>query len=143
MSFFSGIESVFASVGTWFKKHVLNSNWSQNALVAINVAAPFVEDLVALYGGPVADAAVTSVMNEIKRDLGTAQTVLTQINNGTASGSATTQLQNVLTSINQNLAALLAAGHISNTDTVAKITSTTNLITGEIGAIVSAIPTTS
>jgi hypothetical protein len=132
--------SFFTKVANWFKTHVLNVTWEHSAIVALNVAAPFIEDLVAMYGSEGQAADATAVLNEIKTSLGTATLVLTQIQAGTASGSALDQLKGTLSVVTTALPALLAAGHIKDADLVAKITNTTNLVVGEVNAVISAIP---
>ena len=130
----------FSKAYSWFKQHVLNTTWEHSAIVALNVAAPFVTDLVAMYGSEGQAADATAVLNEIKTSLGTATLVLTQLQAGTASGSALEQLKGTLGVVATSLPALLAAGHIKDADLVAKITNTTNLVVGEVNAVISAIP---
>ena len=115
-------------IGAWFLKIFKKlPAWNVTALAALNVAAPYVEGVLA-----VVDPAVASVVDPIiqivQTDLGTVSSLL-------AAGS-TANLTTLLTAIKDNFATLLSEAHVTDPASVAKA----NAFLSEIDAIAELIP---
>lgn len=128
MSFFKKIESWVASI---FKKA---PSWETIAKSTILYVAPLLETIVAL-ADPAAAPAVDAIVDKIKVGLAAASVTLSD------AGPVPT-LSTILASVNTNIGQLEAAAQIKDPATQAKLTATVNLISGEIQAILSAIPPT-
>ena len=136
------IKSFFESVGSEIEKlfkSVVSSSWEQKASATIKYVAPLVETIVQLAAGTAAAAAVTGVINQVQADLATVSVVV-QGGKVAAGTSAAATVQAALTSVNTNMAALLADADVKNSAKAADIEATTNLITGEVSAILSNLP---
>lgn len=125
----------FEKIGGVFKKLFGSSaTWEQTALATIKYVAPLVETLVSLTAGPAVGTVVANVINEVKADLATLYTIAQQGAVVAGTSTATTAI-NALTSINDNMAALLADSGVKNSAKVADIEATANLVTGETNAL--------
>jgi hypothetical protein len=112
----------------------------QVASTALTLTAPWVGEIYTVATGDPGDASeVQNIVAEVQSDMAAASTLIAQSH---SSPDATTyqKLANVLGSVNANLGALLAAGHIKNPETLAKVTKLSGLITGEISAIIQSLP---
>lgn len=132
----------FKSAFDWFKKVFTNTDWTHAAQVAITVAAPLVDTVAELVGGPAAGAEVANIVNIVKTDFGVVSTTLSQVQAGSAGVSAIGLLKNTLASIKDNLQALLGVAAVKNDATKQTVTLTVNTIIGEIDAILASVPAT-
>ena len=124
----------------FFKKVFSNTDWTHGAQVAITVAAPLVETVASLAGGPAVGAEVAGIMNTVKTDFGVVSVTLGQIQAQPGNVNAITLLKNTLASIKTNLAQLLAVAAIKDPATQQTVTLTVNMIIGEIDAILASVP---
>jgi hypothetical protein len=132
--------SFFKSIGGFFSKLFSHApSWSHTASTALTLVAPLVNTITTLAVGADVAGEVNNIIGEIKSDLAAAAALVSQSHNASDPSTIAT-LQNVLGAINNNLSALLTAGHIKNQDTLAKVTLVVNAITGEISAILSVLP---
>jgi pheromone shutdown protein TraB len=129
---------MFKKIGSFFSK-LFGSvpSWSQKASTVITLAAPLTNTIVVLAAGEEAAAQVTSAVHEVQSDMAAASAFLSEAH-GTATAPA--GLTAVLQSVNDNLGALLAAGHIKNPETQTKVEAVVNTITGEISAVIESLP---
>lgn len=133
--------SFFKSALAFFKKVFTSTDWTHGAQVAITVAAPLVETVATLAGGPAAGAEVTNIVNVVKTDFGVVSTTLGQIQAGSSNVNTITLLKNTLSSIETNLQNLLTVADIKDAGTKQTVTLTVSTIIGEIDAILASVPT--
>jgi hypothetical protein len=130
----------FHSALAFFKKVFTNTDWTHAAQVGITVAAPLVETVASLAGGPAVGAEVTNIVNTVKTDFGVVSVTLGQIQSAPGNVNAITLLKNTLGSIKTNLGQLLTVADIKDAGTKQSVTLTVNMIVGEIDAILSSVP---
>ena len=136
--------SFFHSAVAFFKKVFTNSaGWTHAAQVAITVASPLVETLAQVAGGANVGAEVTAIMNTIKTDFGVVSVTLTQIQQQPGNVNAVALLKNTLAAIKDNLAGLLKVAAVKDPNMQQTVTTTANLLIGEIDAVLSSIPAAS
>ena len=133
MSFFKGIEN-------FFKKVFGSTNWEKTASTTLALVGPLTEEIVALSAGEPAAAEVQSIITEVQSDLALVSGVVSGATSATASPSLISTAVNSLNSVKANLSGLLAAGHVKDPATCAKVTGLVNTIVGEVEAILSAMP---
>lgn len=130
--------SFFSKIGHFFGKLFgAAPSWSQKASTTITLVAPLTNTIIALAAGEEAAKEATAVVHEVQADLAAASHLLSEAH-GSSEYSA--GLTSVLEAVNNNLGALLAAGHIKNPEKVTKVTAIVNTITGEISAVIGALP---
>lgn len=127
-SFLKAIENAFAKL---FGKA---PSVLQKAQSAISFAAPVLKLILTETVDPEYATTVNNIVGEVQTDLSTASAVIAQSHNS-ADSSALEVVSTALTAVNGNLQSLLAAGHIKNTSTQAKITA----CVGEFAAVLSAL----
>jgi hypothetical protein len=128
-SFFSKVAHVFGNI---FSKA---PSVLQTARSVIGFVGPLVTGILPLVGGEEYAAETGKIIAEIESDLATAGTLISQAH-GAPSTDALTTISNSLVAANNNLGALLSAGHIKDPATVAKVTAVVNTVTGELQAVV-------
>ena len=132
-TFFHKIEDAFKSIFG-------SSNWEKTASTTIAVIAPLVEAIVTSTAGEADAAQVVRVVTEVQADLGVVSSLLAAVSAGTTtSADAAQKISAVLIAIEQNLQGLLAAGHIKNPQTLAKVQSIVTTVVGEVSAILGAM----
>ena len=132
MSFFGKIENVFKKLFGQAPSAL------QKAQSVISYVAPLVKGIMQAVA-PEDAATAGNVIGEITTDLATASTLISQSHTATDQATALTSVSNALGSVNTNLSALLAADHIKNPDTIAKITPLVGIATGELQAFLSSV----
>jgi hypothetical protein len=105
-------------------------SWTVTAKATLNLLGPLAESVIILVDPGDAKEA-QSVITEIQADLGTASAILS---------GAPGNLSGTLGAVSANLQGLITAGHIKNPDSVAKASAAITAITGEIQAILAAVP---
>lgn len=128
MSFFSKIEA-------WFKELGHAQTWEQTAATTIKVAAPLLNTLITLTAGDPAAAKVSGVVTQVLQDLGAASAVLSD-----AQSAGGVSVTSFLTSVQTNLASLLADADVKNSTKATQVTGVVNTVLGEVEAIISAMP---
>lgn len=123
-SFFGKIKSFFSK---FFNKV---PSWSQHLSAVLSFVAPLTEGILQAFDPTVAPEA-HQIIAEVQTDLAVAGAVASQSHGATPPET----LVNTITSINTNLSELLTAGHIKDPATLAKVTGISNIITGELTAV--------
>jgi hypothetical protein len=134
------MNSFFHKAFAFLKKVFTNTDWTHAAQVSITVAAPLVETLAELAGGPSVGAEVTNIVNTVKTDFGVVNNTLGQIQAGASNVNTVTLLKNTLNAIKTNLQQLLQVADIKDAGTKQTVTMTVNTIVGEIDAILESVP---
>jgi hypothetical protein len=117
----------FKNVETWFSKVFSKApSATATALAVVNTVAPMAEVVIAMVD-PSEEAVAQPIITEIQADLAVLANTL-------KSGS-TTNVNNLVASIQANLSNLLAAGHIKDPATIQKATALVNLISSELKAL--------
>jgi hypothetical protein len=124
----------------FLKKVFTSTDWTHAAQVGITVAAPFVETVAQLAGGPAVGAEVTNIVNVVKVDFGVVATTLGQIQAAPGNVNAVALLKNTLASIKTNLQQLLQVADIKDANTKQTVTIAVNTIVGEVDAILASVP---
>lgn len=132
------VKTFFEKVGSEIEKLFKSGGWETKALATIGYVAPLVETLVTLFAGTAAGGVATSVINQVKASLATVSTIAQDGTPAPGSSAAQTVATN-LTSINTNLAALLADADVKNSSKVTEVEATSTLISGEISALLSGL----
>jgi hypothetical protein len=134
MSFLSKAKTDFADAKALFVK-LFNAEpaWSTVALADINYAAPVLDTVAELAGGPVVEAEVVAAIAVIKVDLVAATKFIQDAN-------ASPSLVGLLQAISTNLAGLLSLASIKNSAKLSTITAYVNGFIAEIEAILGALP---
>lgn len=135
MAFFTSLES-------WFKRLFTEAKttlpvWVTMAKSTLLFIAPLAETVTTLVAPEVAPAEAV-VINAVQVGLSALGATLDGIT-AAPDASVTTQLTSILNSVKANLQSLLSTAQVKNPDSVAKITSITNLIINELDAILGAI----
>lgn len=142
MSFLGGFKTFFEKVVAEFEKLFKTASWEQTAQSVITYAAPLVENLIGLVAGGPAEALVTGVVNIIKSDLATLSAVVTGASAALPAAATDIQVaEAALTSIQNNLSAILQSAEVKSAATAAKVTSVVNTILGEVQALLGSIST--
>jgi hypothetical protein len=108
--------------------------WLSIASNILPLVAPLLVTLLDLTGGPAATAGVQLVINKIEGDMALAHALILQ-------GQATPTLTGALNTIQSNLASILELSQVKDPKVADNITSVVTLITGEIEALIKALPT--
>jgi hypothetical protein len=117
-----------------------STTWEQKVSSAVSIAAPLTEELVQLALGSPAEQLVAGAVSIIQSDLLTVKTVVSGATSPTgASGIAT--ISNALSSIQTNLAPILASADVKNAKNAAGITNAATLILTSLQAILASLPT--
>lgn len=139
MSILGGIKTFFEKVGAEFEKLFGKlPSWAQSAKSVITYVAPLLETIVQLAAGSAAEAKVATWIADVQGDLATVSAIAkdgTPAPGSTAAKSA----QTALSSINTNMAALLADADVKNSAKVNEIEAAVTGITGEISALLSGL----
>ena len=131
----------FESVGKEFAKLFgKSSTFEQTAVSTIKYIAPLVETILTLTAGGPASEVATKIINAIESDLTTVSAVVKGAQAAPGSTAAVT-VQTALTSVQSNLSEILTDADIKNSAKITEITTTVNLIRGEIGALLSGLST--
>jgi hypothetical protein len=130
MSFFSKIEGFFSRIlGS-------QATWERTASTTLNLIAPMAETIVGLTAGGPAEALAAGVVHDIQNDMAATSALLS-----TASGPDTkAKVLSLINGINANLQTLLADMNVKNSTHATEITAAVQGISGELSAIVQAIP---
>lgn len=129
---------MFHKIGGFFSKLFGSApSWTIKASAAISYAAPLISGILALTTGPEYSSEVSSIMGEVKSDLALSAALVASAH---GSGVAPAGLESALQSVNDNMGALLTAGHIKNPQTLAKVKAISDLVTGETTAIIQSLP---
>lgn len=132
--------SIFSKVVSFFSKLWKSSpTWSQQVSTGVKLAAPFVEAIIALLAGAPAAEEAQKIIAEIQCDLTAIATLAASAHGGDTSTVA--QINRLLASVSNDAGALLAGGHIKDPALVTEIETAVKLLTGEVAAITSALPT--
>jgi hypothetical protein len=118
--------------------------WAEKELAALIGKAPAVETVVASvlkYAGPALQTVVTveagapagAIVGKVIAD---AQAGLTAASGLVYDFGANPSVGSVLQSVQNNLASLLAAGHVSNTNSIATVTKVVNELSSLVGSLV-------
>jgi len=128
------LKSFGATVEAAFKKLFGDApSWIVIAQGVLTYLGPIVVTILTIGGGSALGNEANEIIGSIKMDLATALATLSK----TASASG---LPSLLTDIQSQLPALLAAVKVSNPSTVASIENYTNIINTEITALLNALP---
>lgn len=128
------LKSFAAKVEAAFKKLFGDAPaWIAIAQGVLTYLGPIVVTILTVGGGSALGDEANSIIASIKVDLATALATVT-------TADAATSLPNLLTSIQSQLPALLAAVKVSNPSTVAQIENYTSIIDTEITALLNALP---
>ncbi|MHB1673789.1 MAG: hypothetical protein ACYCSP_06010 [Acidobacteriaceae bacterium] len=135
MSFFGGLIKDVHTFASWVERELAKLYGEAPKIEAIagavlKYAGPALQTVVSLEAGTAAGAIVGSVVKQAQSDLIVAGSLVHDF-------GATPSAGTVISSVQDNLSGLLAAGHISNPTSVATVTK----VTGELGALVTAFPT--
>jgi hypothetical protein len=138
MSIFGNIikdlKSFAAKVEAAFKKLFDEApSWISIAQGVLTYLGPVVVTILTVGGGSALGDEANTIIGNIKTDLATA---LATVN----TADAATSLPNLLTDIQSQLPALLAAVKVSNPSTVSQVENYTNIISTEITALINAMP---
>lgn len=132
----------FTGIWDFFKKLAHSNTWERSVSTTLNLIAPLTEEIVTLTAGEAAATEVQSIVTQVQNDLALVSGVVSGAESGAAANpTALGTAQSALQSVSSNLSGLLAAGHIKDPATLTKVTSTVDMIVGEIEAILKAIPT--
>lgn len=129
-------ESFFQKIENFFKNLGHATTWERTASTTLAVASPLLDTLVELTAGEAAEKKVADVVAQIQRDMSLASTLL-------ASPAKSTGLSDVFADINSNLGAILTDADVKNSTKITQIESVVKTVTGEIEAIVAAMPASS
>lgn len=128
------LKSFGAKVEAAFKKLFGEApSWIAIAQGVLTYLGPIVVTILTVGGGSALGNEANEIIGNIKMDLATALATVTTAN-------AASSLPNLLTGIQAQLPALLAAIKVSNPSTVANIENYTNIIDTEITALLNALP---
>jgi hypothetical protein len=135
-SFFAGIPKAAHTFGAWFEKEWAKLYKDAPAIekvadATLTYAGPAL-DLVLADVDPAAAAVVAPIIAEAQKDLSVANGLIYDF-------GATPNAASILTTVENNLGSILAAGHIKNSATVAKLTGIINGIGSLAAAILKSI----
>jgi hypothetical protein len=136
----SKIGTFFHGIKSFFEKLFGSAHLGRTISGTIKIAAPLVESIVEMTAGEGASNEIKSIVNEVQGDLAAAATLATSVTAEPDSANLV-KVETILNGVKSNLGAILSAGHIKNAATVDKVTNVVNLVTGEIEAILSELPT--
>jgi hypothetical protein len=127
----------FSAIGGFFKKVFnLAPSWSQVASAALTVAGANISKIVGLIAGTDAGALSAKVIAEIQADLVACKTLIADAH-GTNDAVG---LDNALNSLNQHFGELLAAGHIKDAATLAKVEGIVNVVISTVEGVIALLP---
>jgi hypothetical protein len=128
------LQSFGAKVEAAFKKLFGEApTWISIAQGVLTYLGPVLVTILTVGGGSALGEEANAIIGTIKTDLATALATVSTAN-------ASKSVPSLLTGIQSQLPALLAAVKVSNPSTVAQIESWTNVIDTEIAALLNAIP---
>ncbi len=138
MSIFSNIikdlKSFAAKVEAAFKKLFGEApSWIAIAQGVLTYLGPVVVTILTVGGGPALGDEANTILGNIKTDLATALATVSTVD-------AASSLTSLLTGIQSQLPALLAAVKVSNPSTASQVENYTNIIDTEITALLNALP---
>jgi hypothetical protein len=138
MSVFSNLvkdlKSFAAKIEAAFKKLFGDApSWISIAQGVLTYLGPVVVTILTVGGGSALGDEANTIIGDIKTDLATALATVSTAN-------AATSLPSLLTGIQSQLPALLAAVKVSNPSTVSEVENYTNIIDTEITALLNAVP---
>ena len=131
--------SIFSSILGWFKHTLAGQNpqtlaaEAHAAQIAINLLTPGLVLTIQQAGATESSADVTKVATEVSNDLNTLSKALSDIQAGK---DASATVVATLESVKANLQSLLAAGHIKNPQTAAKVTNVVNAFVAEAEVLI-------
>ena len=130
----------FHAIGHFFQ-HLFGgqASWSQKALGVIHLVAPLLQTILTLTVGAGAGTEVQAVIGEIQTSIAALSALVAGVST-TPDASTAAQISSLLGSIESNLKSLLAAGHIKDPNTLAKVTAITDSIVSELQVILSELP---
>jgi len=136
------VKTFFAKVEAEAKKLFGSTTWEKTVTSVVTYTAPIAETLIGLAAGQPAEALVAEGVTILKSDLATVSAV---VSGATTTPSATglATVVSALNSIKTNLSGLLTAAEVKNSKTSSAITSTVNLIVGEMDAALANVPSAS
>jgi hypothetical protein len=131
MSFWSHIENFFKNIGQ-------ATTWAHTASVALSLVGPPAILIVRESLGDADATQATSVITQVQADLATVSQLLSNAQTGDPSVNG--KVRALLTSIQANLATILADSHVKNSAKAAKITELVNAFSAEITVVLGMIP---
>jgi len=131
------LSTFFHSVFHFFENLGHSNKWEKAANATIGIIGPLTERIVEMTAGEAAAGEVKNIISQVQNDLGVVAGVVgaASANNASADPSLLSTVFAACNSVKSNLSGLLAAGHVKDTATMTKVTSTVNTIVGEIDAI--------
>lgn len=135
MSIFSAITSAEHTFAAWAEKELIKlvavtPKVEAVAAAVLKYAGPALQIVVTAEAGSAAGTLVASVITEAQTDLIAASSLIYDF-------GATPSVASIIDSVVKNLAALLVAGHISNSTSVANVTK----VLSSLSAVVAVLPT--
>lgn len=135
MSIFSAITSAEHTFASWAEKELIKlvavtPKVEAVAAVVLKYAGPALQIVATAEAGSAAGTLVASVITEAQTDLIAASSLIYDF-------GATPSVASIIDSVVKNLAALLVAGHISNSTSVANVTK----VLSSLSAVVAVLPT--
>lgn len=138
MSIWSKFGSFFEAVGTEIEKLFGASSLEQKAQAVISYVAPVVNTIVGLLDPAVAPL-VAGVISAVQSDLATISVVVQSATAAPGSTAAQT-IKTAITGVNTNLNGILQMAEVKNSAKIAQITSAVTLISGELNALLTNLP---
>src|SRR5258708_1498838 len=128
---------MFHSIASWFKK-VFNKlpSWTQTASAALTVAGAMISKIVGLIAGTESETLSASVIAEVQADLVTLKHLVADAH-GTNDAAG---IENAIGSLTAHLDELLAAGHIKDPATLAKVKDTIGIILAALQGVLALLP---
>ena len=134
MNIFSGLIKDVHTFAGWAEKELAKlygeaPKIEQIAGAVLTYAGPALQAVVSLEAGSTAGAIVGGVIKQAQSDLVVAGSLVHDFGATPSSGT-------LISSVQENLSGLLAAGHVTNPTSVATVTK----VSGELGALVKVFP---
>jgi hypothetical protein len=133
----TGFESFFKKIDDFFKTIGHEATWEKTASTTLAVAAPLLDTLVTLTLGEPAGELVAKTVSAIQTKMAQASALLAGAEAGVQGGVT---VASVFSDINSNLGTLLADADVKNSKKIAQVESIAKTVTGEISAIMAAMP---
>ena len=135
MSIFSSIENAEHTFAAWAEKELTKilgkaPTFLQIADTTLNYAGPILQTILVLVGQTATATEAGAVITQVQQDIVVVRAVIMD-------AGATPSAQSMLSSIQTNLSAALAAGHITNPVSVALV----NKLLKEFASLLAAFPT--
>lgn len=135
------VKTFFEKIGTDIKdvfKDLFSATWENKVLSVISYSEPFIAGILEI-ADPAIAPLVTAIMNKVTASLTTVKAIVAQGAVLPGSSEAAT-IATELGSVKANLAGLLADADIKNSVHAAEITNATNLVIGEVDAVLGEVP---